>query len=681
MYSENLKLNKNSAFQNGEEEKKPVESETLNSEIHLSRFVLTGLNELLVKIQKVGSAQDLTNQVISYLAVYTHAQVGLFYLWNESAHRLELSSGYNIDTKKEMFVELSQGDDLVQRAAVEKQTVLVSNSRDDYTLKMCDICVNQIVVMPIFYEGNLQGVVELGHSWLEFSGETLELLRLSSVIIGMVIKIIELKRIITLNSNSSENQQILLEESIQLHQMELQQANEELQRQLVMLQEKAVQLAFQNIEKEARTAETELQRQCLMIMEQDKKELAVKLLAMSALATANAEKAEHLANLSLANEQLFVINNEFLALNDVLNFQNIEKEARAAEFVIANKKLAIQNRQKEAQAAELIQLNQALAAQNNEKEARTAELILLNKELETRNMEKEIRVAELACAYEAKELFRNQVNHMQKLEIIGRLTSGIAHDFNNILACMMGYNEMNRDIFDAVTDEASRTDLENNTHQIDLAGQRAVALINKMLTYCRKDTTKKDKMRVLPAQEIINEVLEMLYPMLTSQIKIEFINKCHVNEGDCVHCDQRSRCVTRVEVDVIELHQVLMNLAVNARDAMKERGGIIIFSLHKTPNWKARCVACGMEFEGDFVELDVADNGTGIQPKIINRIFDPFFTTKPQGEGTGLGLSAVSGIVHHSSGHILIDSKRTEPNKGTTFRLFFPVQTDVPILE
>ncbi|MEI7797124.1 MAG: ATP-binding protein [Methylococcaceae bacterium] len=89
------------------------------------------------------------------------------------------------------------------------------------------------------------------------------------------------------------------------------------------------------------------------------------------------------------------------------------------------------------------------------------------------------------------------------------------------------------------------------------------------------------------------------------------------------------------------------------------------------------CVACGDKITGNFIEINVADNGTGITPKIINKIFDPFFTTKEQGAGTGLGLSAVSGIVHHCSGHILIDSVQTEPNHGTTFRLLFPIPPQV----
>jgi two-component system cell cycle sensor histidine kinase/response regulator CckA len=153
----------------------------------------------------------------------------------------------------------------------------------------------------------------------------------------------------------------------------------------------------------------------------------------------------------------------------------------------------------------------------------------------------------------------------------------------------------------------------------------------------------------------------MLHPALTSRIKLEVVFNC---DG-------------HIEIDAIDLHQILMNLAVNARDAMKKRGGIITISLEIVTDLTAHCVACAEKITGNFIELNVSDNGTGIEPKVISRMFDPFFTTKEQGEGTGLGLSTVSGMVHSSGGHILTDSNLTEPNQGTTFRLLFPIPVKV----
>ena len=124
---------------------------------------------------------------------------------------------------------------------------------------------------------------------------------------------------------------------------------------------------------------------------------------------------------------------------------------------------------------------------------------------------------------------------------------------------------------------------------------------------------------------------------------------------------------------MVALHQILTNLAVNARDAMKEQGGVITISLSKVIEKNTQCVACRALTDGEFIELSVSDKGTGIEPKVIDRIFDPFFTTKPQGEGTGLGLSTLTGLVHSALGHIMVDSDMSELNHGTSFRLLFPV--------
>ena len=270
--------------------------------------------------------------------------------------------------------------------------------------------------------------------------------------------------------------------------------------------------------------------------------------------------------------------------------------------------------------------------------------------------EKEKRTIELQDSLHDNEVLTRTMTHMQKVESIGRMTSGISHDFNNILACMLGYNEMNKYAAEDVSDKSLQAEIEGNTQQIQLAGQRAMDLIAKMMTYCRQDT-QKEKMNVLPTKQIIEETLLMLQPALTSVIKLETFF-----ESDAT-----------IQIDAGDLQQVLTNLAVNARDAMNEHGGIISFAVNHVVDVKAYCIACAAVIQGDFIELSVSDNGEGIEPKIIHRLFDPFFTTKPQGEGTGLGLSALSGIVHQSSGHILVESHQGEFNHGTRFNLLFPV--------
>jgi PAS domain S-box-containing protein len=250
-----------------------------------------------------------------------------------------------------------------------------------------------------------------------------------------------------------------------------------------------------------------------------------------------------------------------------------------------------------------------------------------------------------------------QVNQMQKMESLSRLTSGIAHDFNNILAAIMGYNQLNNFVGEDCTDEKLKEEILFNTEQVNIASERAVNLIKKMMAYSRQNLINKH-IEVKPTDELIEEVLSMVRPALTSIYQL--------------NTDVDSELI--IQIDSNELHQILTNLIVNARDAMKQ-GGKITISL-KQINIRKReliCNSCAQKLEGNFIELSVADNGTGIEKGVITHIFDPFFTTKEVGEGTGLGLSTVSGMVHEARGHIIVESKTTAPNTGTTFRLLFPL--------
>jgi signal transduction histidine kinase len=249
----------------------------------------------------------------------------------------------------------------------------------------------------------------------------------------------------------------------------------------------------------------------------------------------------------------------------------------------------------------------------------------------------------------------NQVNQMQKVESLSRLTSGIAHDFNNILSAIIGYNHLNTFAGEDCTDEKLKEEILFNTQQVNMASERAVNLIKKMMAYSRQNTTNKE-IEVKPTHEVINEVLVLMRPALTSifQLNAELDNDL------------------TIQIDSTELHQILTNLIVNARDAMQQ-GGNITISLKQLTTHGLICNSCAEILEGEFIELSVADNGTGIEQCVITHIFDPFFTTKPVGEGTGLGLSTVSGMVHEAHGHIVIESITEAPNSGTTFRLLFPL--------
>jgi PAS domain S-box-containing protein len=252
------------------------------------------------------------------------------------------------------------------------------------------------------------------------------------------------------------------------------------------------------------------------------------------------------------------------------------------------------------------------------------------------------------------EDLRQQLNHIQKLDSIGRLTAGIAHDFNNVLASILGFNEFNQDISNDMPDGSLKEELRYNVSQVEIAAQRAVELINKMLTYTRQKSSKK-AIDIKPTSQVIEEVVNMLRSGLTSKFQVELNLNQKLN----------------VDMDAIDMHQVMTNLLVNARDAMKKQGnGFIKIQLQKVYDVDCQCDACFTRIAGDFIELSVSDSGTGIDKETKIHIFDPFFTTKEIGEGTGLGLSVVNGIVRHAGGHILIDSKM---GVGTTFRLLFPI--------
>ncbi len=247
----------------------------------------------------------------------------------------------------------------------------------------------------------------------------------------------------------------------------------------------------------------------------------------------------------------------------------------------------------------------------------------------------------------------NQVNQMQKVESLSRLTSGIAHDFNNILSAIIGYNHLNTFAGEDCENQKLKEEILFNTEQVNMASERATNLIKKMMTYSRQNTENKE-IEVKPTHEVIDEVLSMIRPALTSkfQLNAELDNDL------------------TIQIDSTELHQILTNLIVNARDAMKQ-GGLITISLKQVTTHGLVCNSCAKTLQGEFIELSVADNGTGIEQEVITHIFDPFFTTKPVGEGTGLGLSTVSGMVHKADGHIVIESNTTEPNQGTSFKLLF----------
>ncbi|VAX14200.1 diguanylate cyclase/phosphodiesterase (GGDEF & EAL domains) with PAS/PAC sensor(s) [hydrothermal vent metagenome] len=242
---------------------------------------------------------------------------------------------------------------------------------------------------------------------------------------------------------------------------------------------------------------------------------------------------------------------------------------------------------------------------------------------------------------------QRQLQQARKMEAIGHLTGGIAHDFNNILASIMGYTSLALDRY--VDDRDSK--LGQYLQEVYQAGERARDLVAQMLAFSRNSGGKA---RLLALPPLVNEVVRMLSATLPSDIRIT---------------TEVEKNLPWTIIDPIQLHQIIMNLCINARDAIQNHGRIQI-KLQRNVISDYQCMSCHGYIDGDFVELSIEDTGSGIKPDIIPYIFDPFFTTKDIGKGTGMGLPTVHGIVHKYGGHILVQNS---PTGGALFKIFLPV--------
>ncbi len=234
--------------------------------------------------------------------------------------------------------------------------------------------------------------------------------------------------------------------------------------------------------------------------------------------------------------------------------------------------------------------------------------------------------------------------HSQKMESIGLLAGGVAHDFNNMLAVILGNTEMA--IEHAVPGQPPHAELQ----EIRKAAERSAALTRQLLGFARKQTVRP---RVLDLNATVAGLLDMLRRLIGEQVALEW---CPGEALEPVHLDPS------------QIDQVLINLCVNARDAVGKDGRIVIATGISTFDANTR-VAPGGGPVGSFVWLAVRDNGRGIEEKLLPHIFEPFFTTKGVGKGTGLGLATVYGIVRQNNGFIGVDS---QPGQGTVFTLYFP---------
>ena len=263
---------------------------------------------------------------------------------------------------------------------------------------------------------------------------------------------------------------------------------------------------------------------------------------------------------------------------------------------------------------------------------------------------------ERQAAESEKEKLFQQVLQAQKMESIGHLAGGIAHDFNNMLGAMLGYAELTKKLIK--TPGFSADEGDRFLSEVLTAGNRAKELVSQMLMFSRKSPSLRDgDVPVIVIQPIIKEVVNLLRSSIPSTITLNV---------DIV--DEDVRC----QLLPVQLHQLILNLCINARDAITDYGNIDIRL--ETEIVKKICDSCHKSVEGRFVILRVLDSGSGISPVLIPRVFEPFFTTKQVGKGSGMGLSVVHGVVHSAGGHIGLQS---DDGNGTCVSVFLPVVDQV----
>lgn len=238
-----------------------------------------------------------------------------------------------------------------------------------------------------------------------------------------------------------------------------------------------------------------------------------------------------------------------------------------------------------------------------------------------------------------------QLRHAYKMEAIGTLAGGIAHDFNNILSSVLGYVEL------SLLDVETGSLLENNLKEVYQAGMRAKELVQQILTFARKDENHIQPVQVSAIAKETSKLIQSIIPAsIDVRLKVE------------------SEAFVMAEPS--QIHQVFMNLFTNAAQAMENNGGILTVTIAQKTLDRSFNSMHSVFSPGDYLQIVISDTGTGIAPHKLDKIFDPYYTTKPGGEGTGLGLSVVHGIIQSHRGEIVVNSV---VGQGTTIAIYLPL--------
>lgn len=251
---------------------------------------------------------------------------------------------------------------------------------------------------------------------------------------------------------------------------------------------------------------------------------------------------------------------------------------------------------------------------------------------------------------EEREKLLEQLQQASKMEAVGRLAGGVAHDFNNILAAILGYADLIGETF-APEDERRR-----DIQRIVEATESAATLVQQLLAFSRKQLISA---RPIDLNATVTSSWNMLERLIGEDVALEFLPGPDLGF---------------VRMDPTQVDQILLNLVVNARDAIQDHGSVVVETATTTMT-EQMCQLCAEPMEGDFVVLRVRDDGAGMDPDTQAKIFEPFYTTKEMGRGTGLGLAMVHGIAHQNRGHIVV---RSEPGSGTTFEIYLPRIREAP---
>jgi PAS domain S-box-containing protein len=255
-------------------------------------------------------------------------------------------------------------------------------------------------------------------------------------------------------------------------------------------------------------------------------------------------------------------------------------------------------------------------------------------------------ITERKRAQEEKDRLQQQLQQSQKLEAIGTMAGGIAHDFNNILSAMLGFTELVR------SEIPEDSESYENLTEVVRAGQRARDLVSQILSFTRKAQTEKS---VISLVTIVSEALKFTRSIIPSHITIQ--------QNFAVSAEHS------ILADPTQMHQIMLNLCINAADAMPD-GGVLEISLEESQVQTENRPEQTLLPSGRYLKLTVRDSGVGMTPDVLERVFEPYFTTKQAGKGTGMGLAVVHGVVKEHGGNITVSS---EVGKGTAVTVWLPV--------